>query len=128
MAERKLGNYVLWFLQVILAMLFLFAGSAKLIMTPEQMKGPIEFPTLFLRFIGVCEVLGGLGLILPGLFRIRTGLTPLAAALLIVIMIGAVATHLMAGENTQLLFPAMTGLLLAVVAWGRLKIAPMTPK
>lgn len=128
MAQRKMLNYVLWFLQVILAMLFLFAGSAKLIMTPEQMKGPIEFPTLFLRFIGVCEVLGGLGLILPGLFRIRTGLTPLAAALLVVIMIGAVATHLMAGEYAVSLNPAVTGLLLAVVAWGRWMKSPLASK
>lgn len=112
-------NYTLWTIQIILAALFLFAGIAKLVMSAEQMKGPIEFPTLFIRFIGVCEVLGGLGLILPGLLRIRTGLTPLAAAGLVIIMIGATVTHFRMEDYKGALLPMTAGLLSAFVAWRR---------
>jgi hypothetical protein len=62
-------NYTLWKVQGLLALLFLFAGGVKL-----------GLPGLFVRLIGVAEVLGGAGLILPGLPRVRQGLTPLAAA------------------------------------------------
>ncbi|RPJ82398.1 MAG: DoxX family protein, partial [Acidobacteria bacterium] len=85
----KKMTYVLWACQGLLALLFLFAGGIKLVLPLEALKGPIELPGLFLRFIGVVEVLGALGLVLPGLLRIRTGLTPLAAAGLLIIMIGA---------------------------------------
>ena len=63
-------TYVLWIVQVLLAALFLFAGVMKLILPLDKMTGPVPVPGLFLRFIGVCETLGALGLILPGLFRI----------------------------------------------------------
>src|ERR1700730_1118795 len=87
-------NIVLWIIQVLLALLFLFAGGTKLVMSIEAMRAmgspnQILLPGLLIRFIGVCEVLGALGLILPGLFRIRQGLTPLAATGLVIIMIGA---------------------------------------
>ena len=73
-------NIALWIIQVLLAALFVFSGGMKLVMTLEQMAGPVAFPLWFPRFIRVCEVLGGLGLILPGLLPIRKGLTPLAHA------------------------------------------------
>jgi len=74
-------NAVLWIVQALLAALFLFAGSMKFIMPIEEMtKQMPSMPGWFLRFIGVVEILGGLGLILPGLLRIKPGLTPLAAA------------------------------------------------
>src|SRR4051812_40323641 len=88
-------SIVLWIIQGVLAALFLFAGAAKLVMSAEQMAGPINFPVLFLRFIGCCEILGALGLILPGIFRIRQRLTPIAACGLVIIMIGATVTSLM---------------------------------
>ena len=70
---------VLWVVQVLLAALFLFAGVMKLVMPLDQLAGPVELPGAFIRFIGVVEALGALGLILPALLRIRPGLTPLAA-------------------------------------------------
>ena len=91
-------NLALWIVQALLALLFLFAGGMKLVLPLEKMAGPIPLPGLFLRFIGVCEVLGGLGLILPGLVGIRTGLTPLAAVGLVIIMVGATAMGLMIGD------------------------------
>ena len=83
-------NIALWIVQGLLAALFLFAGGMKLITPIEEMTKQIAMPGWFLRFIGVAEVLGAIGLILPWLLKIRPGLTPLAAAGLAVIMIGAV--------------------------------------
>ena len=79
----------------------------------------VQLPGLLIRFIGVCEVLGGLGLILPGLLRIRRGLTPLAAAGLVIIMIGAVVLTFIGDGVGPALFPLLVALLLAFVAYGR---------
>src|SRR5580765_2328124 len=87
----KTADRLLWTAQVLLALLFLFAGIMKLVMPIEKMQGPITFPISFIRFIGIAETLGALGLILPGLLHIRTVLTSVAAAGLVIIMIGATA-------------------------------------
>ena len=116
----------LWVVQGLLALLFLFAGGVKLVMPIEEMtrQMPVPLPGLFLRFIGVAEVLGGIGLILPGLLRIRPGLTPLAAAGLAIIMIGATVITLAAGDVAPALIPLTVGLLAAFVAYGRWRRAP----
>src|SRR6266536_49402 len=79
--RRPIMTSALWIVQGLLALLFLFAGGMKLVLPLEKLTGPMPLPLpgLFLRFIGVAEVLGAIGLILPGLLRIRPGLTPLAA-------------------------------------------------
>jgi hypothetical protein len=117
-------NLVLWVVQVLLACLFLFAGGMKLVMPLEKLAGPVQLPGQFLRFIGVCEFLGGLGLILPGLLRIRPGLTPLAAAGLVIIMIGATAFTVAVGPVVTALIPFIVGLLAAFIAYGRWRLAP----
>ena len=117
-------NYALWIVQGLLAVLFLWAGGIKLVLPLEELTGPIPLPGLFLRFIGVCEVLGALGLILPGLLRIRPGLTPLAAAGLAIVMTGATATTLAGGDVALALIPLVAGLLAAFVAYGRWRLAP----
>src|SRR5258706_15384255 len=88
-SERSTMNVALWIVQGLLAALFLFAGGAKLVLPLDQMTGPVALPGWFLRFIGVAEVLGAFGLVLPGLLRIRPGLTPLAAAGVWIIFVGA---------------------------------------
>jgi uncharacterized membrane protein YphA (DoxX/SURF4 family) len=65
-------NVVLWVIQTLLALLFLFSGGVKLAMPIEPMAKQAGLPGTFLRFIGVMEVLGAIGLILPGMLRIRT--------------------------------------------------------
>jgi hypothetical protein len=118
-------TYALWIVQGLLAVIFLFAGSMKLIMPIEEMTKQVALPGLFLRFIGVAEVLGALGLILPGLLRIRPGLTPLAAAGLVIIMIGATVISLVIGGVVLALLPLVVGLLAAFVAYGRWRLAPL---
>jgi uncharacterized membrane protein YphA (DoxX/SURF4 family) len=114
-------NKTLWIIQALLALLFLWAGGIKLVMPIEEMlkQMALPMPGWFLRFIGVAEILGALGLILPGLLRIRPGLTPLAAAGLAIIMIGAVVVTLMTGEVMMALIPLVVGILCAFVAYGR---------
>src|SRR3954470_115931 len=122
-------TYVLWIIQVLLALLFLFAGGTKLVIPPEvlaKMGSPnqIPLPGWLVRFVGVCEVLGALGLILPGLLRIKPWLTPLAAAGLVIIMIGATVVTLAGGMGALALIPLAVGLLAAFVAYGRWRLAP----
>src|SRR3712207_4985624 len=85
----KGAGVVLWSVQGLLAALFLFAGGLKLGLPIEEMTEQMALPGLFLRFIGLCEVRGALGLVLAGLARARPALTPLAAAGLVRIMVGA---------------------------------------
>ena len=123
-ASTKLVNRTLWIVQVLLACLFLFAGGTKLVLPLDEMKGPVELPGLFLRFIGVAEILGAIGLVLPGLVRVWTGLTPLAAAGLVIIMIGATVISLELGVVAALV-PLVVGLASAFVAYGRWRLAPL---
>ncbi|HXH13770.1 MAG TPA: DoxX family protein [Alphaproteobacteria bacterium] len=114
----------LWIVQGLLALLFLFAGGMKLVLPLEELTGPIPLPGLFMRFIGVAEVLGAIGLILPGLLRMRPGLTPLAAAGLVIIMTGATGLTLAGGEVALALIPLVVGLLLVFVAYARWRLVP----
>jgi uncharacterized membrane protein YphA (DoxX/SURF4 family) len=117
-------TYALWIVQVLLTALFIFAGGMKFVMPVEQMQDPVALPGWFLRFIGVVELLGGLGLLLPGLLGIRPGLTPLAAAGLVIIMIGATVIGFMFGPVSMALIPLVIGLLAAFVAYGRWRLVP----
>jgi hypothetical protein len=121
---RSTMNVALWIVQGLLAALFLFAGGAKLVLPLDQMAGPVALPGWFLRFLGVAEVLGALGLVLPGLLRIRPGLTPLAAAGLVIIMIGATVVTLVGGMVAVALMNVVVALLAAFVAYGRWRLAP----
>jgi len=117
--ETRFKNYLLWTIQWLLALLFLWAGGFKLVMPLEMLKGPVALSGYFVRFIGVAETLGAFGLILPWLLRIRPILTPLASCGLIIIMIGAIVITLIGGGGIFALFPAIVGILLAFVAYNR---------
>jgi len=112
-------NRVLWIIQGLLAMVFLFAGGMKLITPIEVLSVMSPFPGEFIRFIGVCEVLGAVGLILPYALRILPGLTALAAAGLVVIMVGATVSTLAIGGGMLALPTLVLGLLSGFVALGR---------
>lgn len=117
-------NYVLWGVQIVLAAVFLFAGGMKLVLSIETLSSmgspnAIALPGAFLRFIGVAEVLGAMGLILPGAFRIRRELTSLAASGLVLIMGGATVLTLATGEVGAATVPFVVGLLATWVARNR---------
>jgi hypothetical protein len=124
-------TYALWIAQVLLALVFLFAGGIKLVTPIEELTQQMPLPGLFVQFIGVVEVLGALGLILPGLLHIRPGLTPLAAAGLTIIMIGAVVLTVLTTTGAEValaLIPLVVGLLAAFVAYGRWRLAPQSER
>ncbi|HKR59507.1 MAG TPA: DoxX family protein [Pyrinomonadaceae bacterium] len=117
-------KYALWIIQVLLALLFMFSGVTKLVLpieTLQSMGSPnqILLPGWFIKFIGVCEVFGALGLVFPVLLRIKPRLTVLAAAGLVIIMIGATALSIAADGILAGIFPLIVGLLLVFVAYGR---------
>lgn len=119
-------NILLWIIQILLALLFLFAGGTKLVLSSETLMSAgspnqVVLPIWFIRFIGVVEVLGALGLILPGLFRRQQHLTALAALGLTIVMIGAVVTTTMGDGFKSAIIPLVVGLLCAFVAYGRWK-------
>jgi uncharacterized membrane protein YphA (DoxX/SURF4 family) len=122
------AHIALWIVQVLLALLFLVAGASKLVMSVEEMTRDVPLPGAFLRFLGVAELAGAAGLILPGLLGIRPGLTPLAAAGLVIIMIGAtVITAATMGLGLALI-PAVVGVLAAFVAYGRWGQVPLAER
>ena len=127
-------NIALWVIQVVLALVYLFAGGSKWAMSGADMQAQMEatthivLPIWFIRFIGTCEILGAFGMILPGAFRIKTFLTPLAAAGFVIIMIGAVTIGVIGGVGLPNLFPGTVGVLAAIVAYGRWKVRPLTSR
>ncbi|HWN02127.1 MAG TPA: DoxX family protein [Candidatus Dormibacteraeota bacterium] len=122
-------TYALWIIQALLGLLFLFSGAMKFVMSVAEMtKDMPSMPGWFLHFIGVMEILGGFGLILPSLLRIRPGLTPLAAAGLVIIMSGATAITLSTMGVGPAVLPLIVGILCAFVAYGRWRVAPLSAR
>lgn len=127
MNNPKTLNSALWILQALLALFFAFgSGAPKLVLPTEQLAMPIPLPSAFVHFIGVAEILGAIGLILPGLMRTRAGVTTLAAACLVLLTLCATGYQLLAGQPGNAAFAAVMGLLCAVVAYGRWRLAPLT--
>jgi putative oxidoreductase len=122
-------KYVLWVLQVLLALAFVAAGFPKLIQPyaelAQQMAWVSDVPEVLVRFIGVAEVLGGLGLILPAATRILPWLTTVAAAGLALDMLLATLFHLVRGEVGGAVVPLLLGLLATLVAYGRWRMVPI---
>jgi uncharacterized membrane protein len=125
-STARTANRLLWTAQTLAALLFLFAGATKFVLPAEKLQqGPIVFSLAFMYFIGACECLGAVGLLLPALTRIRTELTPLAAAGLTIIMIGATTVSILAMGVVAGAFPAVVGLVTAAIAYGRTRLVPL---
>ena len=123
-------NAILWILQVLLGLLFIFSGVMKFVMSVDEMnqQAPVVLPGLFLHFIGVCEILGGLGLVLPSLLRIQPRLTPLAAVGLAIITAGATVITLTGPMQAFAAFPFVVCLLCIFVAYGRWRVKPISAR
>jgi uncharacterized membrane protein YphA (DoxX/SURF4 family) len=123
---------VLWILQILLAAAFIAAGAMKLTqplaMLATALPWTADVPGALVRFIGVAEILGALGLVLPAATRILPRLTPLAAAALAVDMVLATLFHLVRGEAMAVPPTLVLAALLVFVAWGRAFRAPVAPR
>ncbi len=118
-SHTRKTNASLWTIQGVLALVFLFAGGMKLVSPAAALAQSSPLPPLFLKLIGLAEVAGALGLILPGLVRVRRGLTSLAAAGLVVIMTGATVLTAASGHVGGAVVPCIVGVLAAFVAYQR---------
>ncbi len=118
-------NIVLWVVQGLLAAVYLAAGGMKLVRSREQMVASGGFDWAkdisdgALKGIGAVEVLGALGLVLPGLTGIAPVLTPIAAVGLVIVQVIAARVHLKLGETKSLPVNVVLLLLAAFVAVGR---------
>ena len=121
-------NILLWVLQVLLAAFFLFNGIQHFIVPPglpDRMTWMYDLPSGLHLVSGVAEVLAGFGLILPGLTRIQTRLTPLASLGLALVMAGAAVWHVTRGEYANAALNLVTGGLAGFLAYGRWKLRPL---
>jgi DoxX-like family len=119
-------NGLLWIAQGCLALFFIGgSGAPKLLLPADALPMPIPLSQQFVWFIGTCEVLGGLGLILPGLTRIQPWLTALAAACLFVLTLCAATYQLMAGQPANAVFAVAVGLVAVGVAYARWRVVPL---
>ncbi len=121
-------NIVLWILQIFLGVVFVFIGRLHLTLPPDlpDMLGWMyDLPQWLHYFTGAAELLGGLGLILPGLFRVQTRLTPLAAAGLSIIMLGAAVFQISRGAVPNMVVNLLLAALAGFVAFGRWRINPL---
>jgi len=126
-ASKRL-NVAIWTVQVLLACLFLFAGGVKLVLPLAAMTKQFPLPGLFLRFLGIVELSGAVGLILPSLLRIKPYLTPLAAGGLIVVMSGATAISMAGGTIAPAIPPFVVGCLAGLVLYTRTRVVPIREK
>jgi uncharacterized membrane protein YphA (DoxX/SURF4 family) len=129
---RRALNVTLWVVQILLAIAFAMTGLMKLTQPvaalAAQMAWVGSVPAVLVRFIGLAELAGAAGLILPALTRIQPRLTAVAAIGLVVVMLLASLTHASRGEFGMIPVNLVLGALAAFVAWGRGKAAPITPR
>ena len=126
-------NIILWILQIVLALAFVVSsyllsfGAAQAQLQPS-MQWIAAVPQPLLIFISLCEVLGAVGLILPMATKIQPRLTPLAAALLTVLMLLAMGFHITRGEYSNLVLNLIFGGVAAFIAYGRWVLVPVKPR
>lgn len=122
-------NTLLWIIQGLLALVFIVTGFPKLVRTKEQLvsqMGALEDLSLTqIHMIGVAEVAGGIGLILPSLTRILPWLSPLAALGLVLVMVGASVTNFRRKEYPKIALTLVLLCLSLLVAAGRFWIMPL---
>ena len=130
--KKKLLNIILWVIQALLAFVFLSAGYTKTFIPVDTLTESmpwVENADLFLvRFIGISEILGGLGLMLPSILKIKPKFTIYAAVGLLIIMILAVGLHVVRGEFDLIGFSIVFAILCGIVIWGRIFKVPIHPK
>jgi len=123
-------HMTLWTTQLLLSASLIWAAALKLFQPVEQLSvmwpWTAEVSAVLLTFTGIVDLLGGLGILLPSLLRIKPVLTPVAAVAIVVQMIGAGVFHL--GRSEEILPNIVFALMAAFIAWGRWKGAPIQPK
>ncbi|WP_339923758.1 DoxX family protein [uncultured Cyclobacterium sp.] len=135
MADQKNNKAIhisLWIAQALLAVMFIMAGFMKTTQPIEVLAESLPWVTStsegLVRFIGISELLGGIGLILPALLRIKPFLTVWAALGLAVVMVLASIFHASRGEFSGIGLNLILMAIALFIAWGRTKKAPILAK
>lgn len=124
-------NIILWILQVLVGLVFVLNGAythdfgAAQAKSRQGMQWIGAIPRPLLSFIAICEVLGGVGLILPAATGILPWLTPLAAVLLAVVMLLAAGYHVLRREYPNIALNLVLLALATFVAYGRFVAVPL---
>lgn len=130
--KSKALHITLWVMQTLLAIMLIWAGFTKLFEPIEKLSAMWpwtgQVPIALVKFTGIVDVLGALGLILPSLLRIKPILTPVAAIGLCVLMVCAIIFHVVRGEASLIGLNIVFIGLAAFVAWARLTRASIVPK
>ena len=132
MQMKKTTHILLWIAQILLSLCLSWAGIVKLFQPVEQLKmmwpWTGEVSQVFVKLIGIIDLLGALGLLIPPLFRFKPVLTPIAAIGIILLMITASIFHICRGESSQIGFNIVVAVISAFVVYGRLKLVPIQSK
>lgn len=125
---NKARNIGLWIVQLLLGILFILAGIMKASLSIESLSESLpwvtESPLALVKFIGISELLGGIGLILPSILRYKPKLTVWAAIGIVVIMFLAAGFHASRGEFEAIFINLIIAGLAAFIAWGRSRKTP----
>lgn len=121
----KARNIILWILQVLLAITLIWAAGMKLSKPPQELAAMWpwagEVSPALVKLTGIADLLGGLGLILPALLRVKPVLTPIAALGVVILMICASVFHILRGEAAQIGFNVIVAVIAGLIAWGRFR-------
>ena len=124
-------NIILWILQILFGLYFIVLGVLHFIVPaglPAAMAWMYDLQPVLHWVSGTAEILGGIGLILPGIFRIQTRLTWMAAWGLVLVMIGAMVFHLSRGETQNMIQNVILAVILAFIAYGRMRLRPLSDR
>jgi uncharacterized membrane protein YphA (DoxX/SURF4 family) len=124
-------NIFLWILQAVLGLYFVMVGVSHFIVPPglpDLMSWMYELTPALHTISGLAEILGGLGLILPGVTKIQTRLTPLAGVGLVLVMVGAMVWHIQRGEMSNIVMNVILAAIAGFIAYGRWKLSPLADR
>ena len=130
--NNKALNIALWVAQAIFGLMIIMAGAAKAMQSIEALAESMPWVTTvsagLVKFIGISELLGGIGLLLPSILRIKPELTVWAAYGLALVMVLAGGFHASRGEYSAIGVNVFMMAIAIFIAWGRSKKAPILPK
>jgi len=121
----KAINVILWIAQIFLSACFIWAATMKLFQPIDKLSAmwpwTAQIPIAMVKLTGIIDLLAALGLILPGLLRIKPKLTPFTAIGVIVLMVCASIFHILRGEACVIAVNIVFAVIAAFIAWGRFK-------
>ena len=124
-------NLALWIIAIVLAVAFVGSGLLKLVRSKDQLVASgfgwaEDYSPSTIRLIGVAEILGAIGLVVPAAVHVAPILVPLAAVGLALVMIGAGVVHARRKETPMVAMNVVLLVLAVFVAWGRFGPYPLT--